>query len=387
MSLGNYRRIHLFQILVVTLFWLSCGVLLGIYKCVTYDISSGRFIFYIPWGLPMGRYLLINMIGPAIGGLLGGSVLILYLNRKLRASSYLRFLLVCGSFFFLVILSLNCLVSFTFYYKQSILSSNTPLAEALLLLFDPYAIRNILSWMVIAFFTLHGLRISEKYGPLTYIQLFMGTFHTPREVKRVFLFLDITDATTIAEQLGHQRYFALLQDFYSDITEPILDAKGQIYQYVGDEIIVAWTLNKRMCRDLRFLNCFFDIERAIRDKASVYFQKYGLVPVFKAALHSGSVVVGEIGIAKREIVYSGDIMNTTARILEQCKRYDQKLILSMHVLQITGDVVSRSFRLIPLGELVLRGKKMPIQLFGVQEGEYVRGSKEFIANAEEKDPD
>ena len=67
---------------------------------------------------------------------------------------------------------------------------------------------------------------------------------------------------------------------------------------------------------------------------SKYIERYGLAPVLKAALHSGSVVVGEMGVVKREIVYSGDILNTTARILEQCKYYKQHLIISQEVLRI-----------------------------------------------------
>jgi adenylate cyclase len=220
--------------------------------------------------------------------------------------------------------------------------------------------------MIIAFFTLHGLRVSEKYGPGTYFRLFIGKFHNPREVERIFMFLDLTDATTIAEQLGHRRFFSLLQEFYADMTDPILNSRGHIYQYVGDEISISWPVSDKRPGNFRFLQCFFDIEQVIFSKASKYLEKYGFVPVFKAALHSGTVVVGEMGVVKREIVYSGDILNTTARILEQCKRHEEKLIISQDVLDKFGSGIGEQFRLRPLGNLILRGKKRPISLFGVE---------------------
>src|SRR3546814_12401672 len=51
-------------------------------------------------------------------------------------------------------------------------------------------------------------------------------------------------------------------------------------------------------------------------KAPLYQQEFGLVPGFRAGLHGGSIVAGECGDDKREIVYFGDTINTAARIQE-----------------------------------------------------------------------
>jgi len=40
------------------------------------------------------------------------------------------------------------------------------------------------------------------------------------------------------------------------------------------------------------------------------------------------VICAQIGDIKREIVYNGDVLNTTARIEEQCNKYDSELIIS-----------------------------------------------------------
>jgi len=365
MAISPKRRIQMLQILAITLFWLLCGVLLTFYKCVTYASETGRFVFLVPWNLSLGNYLLINMVGPLVAGPLGGSFLVLYLNERMRSSSYLRYQLASTLFFFVFIVCLNCLVSYSFYYQSEILSSTTPFREAVQLLFDPYAIRNILTWMAIAFLTLHGLRVTEKYGPAAYFRLLIGKFHRPREVERVFMFLDLSNATAIAERLGHRRFFELLREFYADATEPILNCRGQIYQYVGDEICVSWPIPPGKGGGLNILQCFFQIEQAMARQAQKYRDHYGLVPAFKAALHYGSVVEGEMGVVKREIVYSGDILNTTARILEQCRHYKQKLIVSQDVLQTISPEAAGHYNLVPLGNLLLRGKQRPVHLFGL----------------------
>ena len=366
----NFRpktRVQIYQVLVITLFWVVCGIFLALYKCVTYEILTDRFIFFVPHNLSLGKFVLVNLVGPAIGGFLGGSVIVFRLNEKYRNKSYVYYLIVSILYFICFILVLNSVVLFIFYYKDQILSSSNVMREAVnLLLFDPYALRNLISWMFIVFFTLHGLKIYEKFGPDLLFSMFLGKYHRPHEVHRVFMFLDLTNSTPIAEKLGHTRFFALLRDFYNDITDSILNSHGNIYQYVGDEIIISWPLLKGSSRIPNCIACFFWIEEAIVKKEQYYLNEYGLVPSFKAALHQGKVVVGEIGIIKKEIVFSGDILNTTSRMMEQCKIYNQKFIISRDVLDITLKSNNNHYLIDSLGKLSLRGKSKALELFGVK---------------------
>lgn len=365
MHLRPKIRLQLTQVLFITLFWVLCGFFLALYKCVTYDTLSGHFIFSVPQGLPLGSFLAINLIGPFLGGLIGGSLLIMVLNESLRKKSYTYYLGVNIVVFFVFIFVLNTVVSYFFYYREAILSNDHSFQQAVrLLLLDPYAIRNIVTWMVIALITLQGLKIYEKYGPGTLLSMFLGRYHRPHEVERIFMFIDLSDSTTIAEELGHVRFFSLLHDFYIDITDPILNSRGEIYQYVGDEVIISWPLPKAIpyCVD-----CFFSIKEAIYKRESYYKKRYGVLPEFKSAVHKGSVVVGEIGVIKREIVYSGDILNTTARMMEQCKVQNQLLIISREVLDFMTDKFMAGYTLSPLGNMSLRGKKHMVELYGVSE--------------------
>ena len=143
------------------------------------------------------------------------------------------------------ILVLNTLVPYIFYHRETISNASNPIAKAIeVLILSPYAIRNVITWMIIAWFTIQGLRIYEKYAPTTIISMLMGRFHRPHEVHRIFMFLDLSNSTTIAEELGHIKFFDLLKDFFSDMTDSILNSQGEIYQYVGDEIVISWSNRK-----------------------------------------------------------------------------------------------------------------------------------------------
>jgi len=367
MQIQPKTQAQLFQVLVITIFWVLCGAFFAIYKCVTYDFTLQEFIFIVPKHLPLGEFLIINLIGPSIGGLTGGSILVLVLNEILQKKSYWYFLLVNILFFFVFIFTLNTLVSYFFYYKNEIAESGNSIRTAIqLLVLDPYAIRNIITWLIIAFLTLQGLKIYEKYGPGTLFSMFLGKFHRPREVERAFMFLDLSNSTSLAERLGHVQFFALLRDFYFDVTDPVLNSRGEIYQYVGDEVVVAWHPKKAVSEGPDCVACFFRIEGAMHKRKRYYQQKYGIVPAFKAAVHYGTVVVGEIGVIKREIVYSGDILNTTSRMMEQCKHHDQKLIVSRKLIDFISEEKLDSYQLESLGKMPLRGKSQEVEMYGVK---------------------
>lgn len=155
------------------------------------------------------------------------------------------------------------------------------------------------------------------------------------------MFLDINSSTAIAERLGDEKYHQLLKDFFAGITDPVLEHDGEIYQYVGDEVVVSWKMQDEANKNNHCLLCFFALKDHIATKKDKYLRRYGLVPSFKAGMHCGKVVAGEVGIIKRDISYSGDVLNTTARILSKCNDLNAEVIVSSGLLKslsLPGDL-------------------------------------------------
>jgi len=180
------------------------------------------------------------------------------------------------------------------------------------------------------------------------------------EVERIFMFLDITSSTSIAEKLGHVKYFELLNDFFMDIAAPIEEHQGEIYQYIGDEVVVSWPL-KEGIRNFNVLNCFFDIVDTIHGLSDNYQDRYNLVPAFKAGMHYGKVSTGTIGTLKKEIIYTGDVLNTTSRIEGQCNQYQVNNLLSKDLIEAFPDGGYFDFQ--KIGEISLRGKASFVTLY------------------------
>ena len=141
------------------------------------------------------------------------------------------------------------------------------------------------------------------------------------------MFLDMKSSTTIAEQLGHVEYFRLLNKYYADISDAIIQTAGEVYQYAGDEIIVSWDLKNGLANN-NCIRCFFLIKKTFKKVSESYIKRFGLTPEFKAGFHYGKVTTGEIGVIKKEIFFTGDVLNTTARIQAKCNEFGTDILIS-----------------------------------------------------------
>jgi adenylate cyclase len=206
------------------------------------------------------------------------------------------------------------------------------------------------------------LQISRLLGEGVLFKFLYGKYHKPVEEERIFMFLDIKSSTTIAEKIGHKKFYSFLNSFFYDISEPVLLTKAEIYQYVGDEIVFNWTI-KNGVKDANCLRIFFLIKKKIEENRDKYLSDYGVIPEFKAGVHFGMVTIGQIGNLKREIVFNGDVLNTTSRIQELCNTYHHDLLISRPLLTLLN--LSGNYDQEYLGKIKLKGKELDTHLYGI----------------------
>lgn len=204
--------------------------------------------------------------------------------------------------------------------------------------------------------------VGKKFGQGVLLQYVLGKYHTPREEERIFMFMDLRSSTRIAEQLDHKQYHNFLNDVFHDISEPILEYRGEIYQYVGDEVVITWPIETGIKQE-RCIRCFFAINTLLERRSRFYMQRYGVEAKMKAGIHCGVVTTGEIGDLKTEIVYHGDAVNTTSRIQEMCNELRASLLVSGDLLQRCS--LSDKFVLEGGGTLKLRGKEKVIEVYSL----------------------
>lgn len=227
---------------------------------------------------------------------------------------------------------------------------------------------NRIFWMVTAYFIICSLIFSfirmanDKFGNGVILKMLIGHYRKPREVERIFMFLDLKSSTTHAENLGNIKYSNLIQDCFFYLNRIVKKHNAEIYQYVGDEAVLSWKLkkgvNKANCIDL-----FFDFEKNLKRHTKYYKNRYGFVPEFKAGIHAGTIVIAEVGTVKKELAYHGDVINTTARIQSQCNDYNESLLMSEELLDKLK--FTRFYKSELIDNVILKGKTEEYKIYAI----------------------
>lgn len=352
------QRIKLTKLGIIIIAWLCIAVLVTCYDyfMLTSGLSAGlaqEFSFI--------NNLVFNLVAAFMGALMGGSFLVYYVNEKYRDKPYgftvLAVLLAFITVIAIITIAL-ALIAAPLQTGHSFAHSETQKAFKEFLTNRLHA-KNIIIWSPVVALTQVLLQFNTKFGEGNMWNMIRGKYQTPKVEQRIFMFVDLNSSTTIAEKLGDETYHQLLKEFFADITNPIIDNKGEIYQYVGDEVVIAWQYSDGI-QYSRCIDCFFDMKKEISRHSARYLEKYGLVPGFKAGIHCGKVVAGEVGIIKRDITFSGDVLNTTSRIQGKCKEFNAEIIASddlINALSLHGKYTTQF-----LGSIKLRGKEKDVEL-------------------------
>ncbi|MEK6152507.1 adenylate/guanylate cyclase domain-containing protein [Flavobacteriaceae bacterium 3-367] len=204
--------------------------------------------------------------------------------------------------------------------------------------------------------------IDLTLGKGNLLKIIKGSFYLPKEHQHIFMFLDLKGSTTHAERLGHIKYSQLIQDCFYDLA--VVDAyKAEVYQYVGDEAVLTWSLEQGVHND-NCIRAFYAFKAQLQKRAAYYMANYNAIPVFKAGVNVGLVTVTEVGEIKREIAYHGDTINVAARLQDQCNRLGAELIISetmLNTLNLGNWINTKA-----MGEIVLRGKERNVNMYSLE---------------------
>ena len=207
-----------------------------------------------------------------------------------------------------------------------------------------------------------GLAIANLIGPRAFMNFVTGRYHRPVEEDRFVLFVDIAGSTGLAERLGGIGIHRFLDRTFRLLTQSVVDYRGEVLNYVGDEIIVTWP-ERHGAVDCRPLRCFVAMRSALQKAASQFAHEFGAVPQIRGSLHFGPVIVGEIGDIKRAIVFNGDVMNTAARLEELSRKVEGGFLASRAAM--ARFAVPPPFPLSDLGTLPIRGRVDGIDVVGI----------------------
>ena len=357
-NLSWKSRIRLINILLSIVVWVAALNLLVFIRFAGNPTSVNPVDANIPIDIS-ALYLNVTRGGIILGIALGLLELI-FERRVFKIMSYGRIILVKSVFYiFIFVLTafLTNFISFTIYHGS--------------IDFDLWTKNSaIVSWQVpLVYISLVCILINTfkvinlKFGPGNLFKLLLGRFHKPQRHRRIFMFLDLRSSTGIAEKLGHIKVSRLLQDCFTDLSV-VRNYKAEIYQYVGDEVILSWSLSNGL-ENLNCIKAYFNFQNLLESRSDFYKKKYGLVPFFKAGLNVGDVTIAEVGQIKREIAFHGDTLNTASRIEGMCNEYEKGLLLSQALKELIEQ--RKELKIHMVGEVQLRGKSEPLKIYSIDE--------------------
>jgi adenylate cyclase len=336
-----------------TFFWALFG---SIYCIVEYGLLGDTNVYPSTQGYYGGTsQFLYTIIGSALLGFIVANLEVHIFKGLFLKRSFLYKIFFKSAIYSLVVVIILIFVGFVFTSRLMRLPMfHQDVIESIFIFTTSFNFYSILIYISFGFLiSLFILEMSKNLGLMVFVNFLTGKYHKPSVEERVFMFMDMKSSTTIAEKLGHLKYYELLNLCYSDMSDSIINTYGEIYQYVGDEIVISWPL-KRGLSNNNCVRCFYEIKEAINIKSEEYEQRFDKVPEFKAALHYGKVTTGEVGELKKEIVFSGDVLNTTSRIQMLCNQYQAQLLITDRLIGLLKN--TEGFVVTPIGEIGLTGK-------------------------------
>ena len=366
MAINNYIR-QQFKVLG----WIIFGwTIYSLYIQVINQLYLGHFKNYVSLtaediGFDYRQELITTVIVSIIGAAVFGAMELFVLKYKFKNVALGKKLFYKGLIYAITVFGL---IWFGSLFYNTLRTKSSPFDGEVLMAVKDFTTSTgfwgnfMFIYMGIAL-TLIFLTINEQLGPGRLKDLVLGKYSKAIKERRIFMFLDIQSSTEIAEKLGHEKYFRLLNKFFYDITEAILQFEGKIYQYVGDEIVVSWPVEEKE-QNHRCLFSFRKMQEAIDKESEHYIREFGQVPVFKAGFHCGEVTSGEVGLIKKDIIHTGDVLNTTARIEKKCNSLNQRCLISCNLVNELPN--ENPFRLIEIGNFELRGREKQMSLFSLE---------------------
>ncbi|MCG8343672.1 MAG: adenylate/guanylate cyclase domain-containing protein [Chlorobiales bacterium] len=307
----------------------------------------------------------ITVIGLVVGAVVAVSD-VFFLSRATKNLNFILTLFVRTAFY--VTLSLGVLLLFVIWEEYVILNGSGSFSfESRVRTFFSGEFPVLTLYLSVVAFIISSFRlVIQRVGEKKFWNAVTGRYHTPHEEERVFMFLDLYSSTMLAELMGHERYHNLLDDVFNDIADPISSFGGEVYQHVGDSVVVTWKIQEGT-RELNCIRCFFAILDRIKGLAEKYEDRYQHVPHLKAGLHSGKVIAGEVGEEKVEIVFHGDTVNTASRIQGECKKMGEQILLSKELLALFPEEELAHYSPQEKGTIFLEGRIARVSIYTVSD--------------------
>jgi class 3 adenylate cyclase len=176
------------------------------------------------------------------------------------------------------------------------------------------------------------------------------------------LFADVVAFTPLTEQRAPEEVVTILNELFTILTGIVFRHGGMVDKFVGDCVMALWGAHEpQEDHAVRALEAAEDMMHWLETGNVAWRERFGVTIQLAIGVHTGEVVVGNIGSKSRmEYTAIGDAVNVAAR-LEALAR-PQQILTTRATLDAAGD----GFDVAEAGAHQLPGRSEPLTLFEVR---------------------
>lgn len=228
--------------------------------------------------------------------------------------------------------------------------------------------------MTIAYGRIKVLQLNEKIDTLlvryigeeardTLVQKDLEPFST--KMKTALLYCDIRNFTTLSEKHDAAKVVAMLNYYYGAWHHVIKEYEGVINKFIGDALLaffnhsehLAWNASQAVRSALTMVTYIENINVALEKQSLPKIEGIGI------GIHTGEVILGDIGGERKDYTLIGDAVNTTARLESLCKEYQTPIVISEACYALLEENLQKRFTY--CSSIALKGKEEAITFYGL----------------------
>jgi adenylate cyclase len=213
-----------------------------------------------------------------------------------------------------------------------------------------------------------AMRLFETYLPKSLVLRLLRRADravTSEERELTIMFTDIRAFSTLAEKMRPSEIAELLNRHFNLLAGCIEAEGGTVDKYIGDCIMAFWGAPEEMTdHAARALRAAGAIQEAVLDDIRRQRQAGGVEVAVRVGVHTGPVIVGNIGSESRlNYTVVGDSVNIASRIEALAKESNPTDDCVVLLSEATARAAGPAFTLAPLGEYLVKGRTGTVAIY------------------------